>query len=337
MNILPESEIPSNFLWPFAKEVKPRYNRRARWHDYTSRCFYMITISKTKDCPDFSAVAGSISDPAEPPRTDISNTGAIIRDQLYLLQNRFPILEISRFVIMPDHIHFIIYIKETGGEHLGKYINSYKGACTLAVRELLGSQEIRSFENGFHDRIVKQTGQLDSLRNYIADNPRRLMIKRENPNLFTNKYEITIDGYSYDAIGNLFLLRHPEISAVIVSSKYTEEEKLNLHKQWIRTIEEGGVVVSPFISPHEKNYRNLASDNGACIITLLHNGFPEKYKPSGRNFDLCAEGKLLIIAPKQYNPRKSDITRQEALFLNYLARQIEAGNFKASLKKRNQP
>lgn len=92
------------------------------------------------------------------------------------------------------------------------------------------------------------------------------------------------------------------------------------------------MLVSPFISPHEKKYRDLAIENDANIILLQNNGFPERYKPAGGNFDLCAKGKLLIIAPRGYNQRKRDISRKEALFLNHLARQIADGNFKSSLK-----
>lgn len=231
MNILPEEEIPAHLLWPFAKKLCARYSRRAHWHDYRSRCFYMITITKAADCPHFSNISGSLTDRRFPPSVVLTETGRIVREQLYLLLKRFPVLEISLFVIMPDHIHFLIFIKERSDELLGKYINTYKGGCTLALREAIHNPNVKCFDERFHDRIVRREGQLAKIKNYIADNPRRLLIKRTYPNLFTRRYEITIEGIAYEAIGNLFLLRNPEIAAVRISSKYSDNEKEKLHKR----------------------------------------------------------------------------------------------------------
>ncbi|MDE6867254.1 MAG: hypothetical protein K2J23_07650, partial [Muribaculaceae bacterium] len=61
------------------------------------------------------------------------------------------------------------------------------------------------------------------------------------------------------------------------------------------TILNDGVLVSPFINPAEKKVRDWAIDNGGSLIYLTYKPFPEKYKPQGKMFDLCAEGRLLII------------------------------------------
>lgn len=36
-------------------------------------------------------------------------------------------------------------------------------------------------------------------------------------------------------------------------------------------------------------------DNGGSLIYLTYKPFPEKFKPQGKMFDLCAEGRLLIV------------------------------------------
>lgn len=37
-------------------------------------------------------------------------------------------------------------------------------------------------------------------------------------------------------------------------------------------------------------------DNGGCLIYITYKPFPEKFKPAGKMFELCAEGRLLIIS-----------------------------------------
>jgi hypothetical protein len=39
------------------------------------------------------------------------------------------------------------------------------------------------------------------------------------------------------------------------------------------------------------------------VIIIADNGFPERYHPSMERIDRCAEGKLLIVTPWQYQYR----------------------------------
>lgn len=58
----------------------------------------------------------------------------------------------------------------------------------------------------------------------------------------------------------------------------------------------GTVLVSPFISQAEKAIRAEAESLGAKIILITHEAFPERFKPSAHDFDLCSKGRLLIIS-----------------------------------------
>lgn len=88
--------------------------------------------------------------------------------------------------------------------------------------------------------------------------------------------------------------------------------------------ENGGVLVSPFISPAEKRIRDQALAVGGSLIILRAEGFPERFKPSGYEFELCDSGSLLLLAPWPYSSRKNTITRSQALSLNAMAEQIAA-------------
>lgn len=106
-----------------------------------------------------------------------------------------------------------------------------------------------------------------------------------------------INGEEYEAYGNHFLLQHPFKMAVRIHRNNTDEENERLKEKWLEHIAEGGVLVSPFISPKEKHIRKCANEMGGKIILIQNEPFPEKYKPALSDFNLCSQGKLLIIAP----------------------------------------
>ena len=99
----------------------------------------------------------------------------------------------------------------------------------------------------------------------------------------------------FEAYGNWDLLSEFQRVPVKISRKYSETELLSWKKLWHTNILNDGVLVSPFINPKEKKVRDWAMDNGGSIILLTHEPFSERFKPQGKMFDLCAEGRLLII------------------------------------------
>lgn len=308
------------------KDLSPRYTRRAFWHDYRSRSLYMITITKRAGVPAFSHIGGTVYQPT----VSHSAVGKIIREELSALENRYEEVSIYGAVIMPDHIHFVIHISRQTDYHLGKIIGEFKGACSRQYWQQGGKAAESVFADRFHDRIIKKPGQLNVVKRYIIDNPRRLMIKRTFPDLFSRRLQLTLNGEKFDALGNIFLLRNPQIEQVRVSRKFTQEQIAAFDLQWRLAIEDGGVLVSPFISPREKVYRDMAIENGGNVIIIEENGMGERFKPTGRYFDLCAEGRLLIIAPQNHNLSKITMSRQMAMHLNDLAACIAAGEFTVS-------
>ena len=61
-------------------------------------------------------------------------------------------------------------------------------------------------------------------------------------------------------------------------------------------LEQGFVFVSPFISPFERRVLAEIITHGGRAIRLTHVFISERYKPGGRLFDLCCEGRLLELS-----------------------------------------
>lgn len=91
----------------------------------------------------------------------------------------------------------------------------------------------------------------------------------------------------------------------------------------IREAQSGAVIVSAFISKRERDIRDLLLQQGCPIVEIIDNGMSDVYKPWGKAFYYCAEGKLLQITPWKYIYQKDfTISRPMCMVMNELARLI---------------
>ena len=93
------------------------------------------------------------------------------------------------------------------GEEKGETQRAVSCAADFCEAEKKDTQarRIGLWADGYHDRILFHKGQLDALIHYIKDNPRRLALKRANPELFKIRQHLQIEGMSFTAMGNIFL------------------------------------------------------------------------------------------------------------------------------------
>ena len=213
-------------------------------------------------------------------------------------------------------------------DSLGMVVKGFKLGCNRAYRRIYGMKKMTGkglFELGYNDKLLMHEGQLKGWKKYLDDNPRRLMVKRMNPELFTVMLNKVVAGRRCQMVGNCFLLDIPDKVAVIVHRRYSEEDLCRLRKEWLACGERGGVLVSAAISIKEKEVLREAMNRGYRIVLLRENGFPRLYKPCGESFDACSEGLLLQISPWEYHMEKKTITREECLELNEIAERIAEG------------
>lgn len=210
-------------------------------------------------------------------------------------------------------------------ESLGMVVKGFKMGCNKAYWRIYGMNTAPRkglFELGYNDKVLLHEGQLNGWKRYLDDNPRRLMVKRINPGLFTVMLDKVVVGRRCQMVGNCFLLDIPDKVAVIVHRRYSEGEVARLREEWLACGERGGVLVSAAISPKEKEILREAMNRGYRIVLLRENGFPRLYKPCGESFDACSKGLLLQISPWEYHMEKKTITREQCLELNEMAERI---------------
>lgn len=309
----------------YYRKHRPHDCRRANFHDYKAPGVYMISISKGAGCLPFSAISAMKKEGTEIPFVQLSNLGQIIDFQIRSIED-WEFFRILNYIIMPDHIHILWQVKDRLKYDLGHYVGLFKTRCTTNFRRSGLCESTATspsvFSDNFNDKIGFDTPLIKRFSNYITDNPRRRYIAINRPELFIRVQRIRIGNKELDVYGNFQLLRHPIIAPAIVSSRYSEEQKRYYEWQWGEAIRTKGVLISPFISEAERDLMNRGIEEGASVIRIIPDGLPPKYKPHGREFDLCAEGRCLHIGPARDSKARHQVTRNECLSYNDLARWI---------------
>ena len=178
-------------------------------------------------------------------------------------------------------------------------------------------------------RPLSRKGQLQTMIRYVQMNPERLATKRLKPGYFRVQKDIEIGGRRYDGVGNVALLTQARYDVVHVRSAMVEEAKhgdasrlRDYMNSRVLLARSGVVMVSPFISPQEKQVQQVLMCEGHPIICLTDNGFRDYYKPADSLFEACAAGRLLILSPWPYDAGKRHISRADCVALNAMAEEI---------------
>lgn len=346
---------------PYAGDKKPSMLRRADWHDYRDRSMYMITLTTNHRSEkllgevtgDANAPKGSLAYPHLEPTV----LGKAVFRLWYAIEHYHPEVTVVALQLMPDHLHGILFVREATREHLGHIIGGFKKGCNDAYRALTGREQAGEgltggplvsegsaltyrtagagtssshhrgegtllWSPGYNDRILKEQGQLQRWMDYLNDNPRRLLLKRQHPDLFRVQQSLTFGSHSYSAIGNCLLLERPYKLQLQCSRSLTTEQ-IESRKAWfLQEAEAGAVVITPSISPGEKAITRALFEARCPLVLLVENGFTHLTKPGGRLMDACAAGRLLILAPWAHHNERQTISRAQCLNLNGMATEL---------------
>ena len=179
---------------------------------------YHITINVLeRKYQSLGHIVGDVSKPdGHPlaPRVHLSEVGKMVEQELlYSIHAHYPMIDIEDYVVMPDHLHFIVVvhrdiISSNGRKtHLGQVIAGFKKGCNRRYWDLTGqtAQEWQGkpaearqtakvpsngstgrqplFSYGYVDVMPLKEGQLERQREYIRNNPRYRLMRMSTPKL----------------------------------------------------------------------------------------------------------------------------------------------------------
>ena len=215
----------------------------------------------------------------------------------------------------------------TNEEGRGKDTTNEESKRTQATDE--GGYPFPVFTERPFIRPLSRHGQLNTMIRYVQMNPQRLATKRMKPGFFRVQKDMEIGGRKYDGVGNVSLLLAEHFEPVHVRNVMVKAAKLgnseslrNYMNGCVLAARKGVVMVSPFISPQEKQVMQVLLQEQRPFVLLTDNGFRDYYKPADELFDACAAGRLLILSPWPYDEGKRHISRSECVALNAMAEEI---------------
>ena len=166
----------------------------------------------------------------------------------------------------------------------------------------------------YHERILHAPGQLNRMINYVKDNPRRLWLKKNNPDLFRLHRHTEMCGLSFTSLGNHFLLDWHENQTVEMPRNATVEQVQKRLQLAMAAAQNGAVTYTAAISKGEQLIARTLRKQGYPLVVLLSDGFPKEgspherfYKPGGIYFEACSKGQLLLLEPTEQTFLNEDI------------------------------
>ena len=320
-----------------------RHHRERSW-DYRGRGIYHLTLVVAERYPLFGKLKGDSAEQATVELSDFGReVWRLIRTtpQYYAHKEGYN-LKILAGQIMPDHAHVVLQVVEPISQPIGQVIRGIKSACSAAYKRIYSTtttalkdeREVNEISKDYtdtndsivhfarifasrgsiwqsevahyHERILHKEGQLRSMIDYVKDNPRRLWLKRANPDLFRIRRQTKVAGIECTTLGNIFLAERPVRAVLQCSRTLTQAEIDAKREQCLAQADNGTVFISAAISEGEKQISRALRRNGYPMIILLQNGFPKPgdpheryYKPGGEYFNACANEQLLLIEPSE--------------------------------------
>ena len=270
------------------------------------------------------------------------------------LSSFYPEIQILHYCLMPDHLHAIWYVRQAMPRGIRAAVRGFwqevKKVGRLSsfapnlirenyqeraktLREEIGADRYDALPPIFTEmpfvRPMGQRRQLPATLRYIDMNPQRLATKQLMPGFFRVQEGIELAGRTCSGVGNIALLQAEQYAPVHVrrmmveAAEHGEPQTLREYMNGcVLAAREGTVMVSPFISPQEKQVMEVLLKEEHPFIYIAENGFRDYYKPQDGLFDAVAAGRVLILSPWDYDADKRHVTRADCIAMNQMAEEL---------------
>ena len=158
--------------------IHKRKSIRLKGYDYSQEGYYFITICTQNRQKILSNIVGA--GPVSAQNINLTYAGKL-REKIYLnLKNEFVNIKLHDYVIMPNHIHGIIEIREradTGpAPTISDIICSFKTRTTGCILKEIKKGKIppiekRVWQRNYYEHIIRNEKELYAIIEYIRYNP----------------------------------------------------------------------------------------------------------------------------------------------------------------------
>ena len=147
---------------------------RLKNYDYSQNGYYFITICTQNHKNTLSSIIVGEGFPLPKLTCD----GEILEKILLSVNEKYRNIIVDKFVIMPNHIHIILCVKDNGRGSpspttVSNVVGWIKYTAAKIINERKNTPGNKIFQRSFHDHIIR--GEADYLKiwNYIDTNPQK--------------------------------------------------------------------------------------------------------------------------------------------------------------------
>lgn len=145
-----------------------RKSTRLKNFDYSSNNIYFVTVCTDKKQKLLCSIKSVGEGLCALPQIFLTDIGEEVNKSILYINEHYRNIRISKYVIMPNHIHMLVAIENnTGGDGtppLQNIVGAFKSFTTNKYGKKL-------WQRSFHDHIIRNESDYLKIWNYIDTNP----------------------------------------------------------------------------------------------------------------------------------------------------------------------
>jgi putative transposase len=156
----------------FSRSTERKRNRK-KGFNYSNDGAYFITSCVQNQIHYFGEIKNK--------KMILNKYGKIVLDKWRWLLKQYAYVSLGEFIVMPNHVHGIIYINSFVGtscnlslqktKSLSELIGAFKTVSSKGINKNNTFSDFR-WQRSFHDRIIRNEKELKNISEYIYLNPK---------------------------------------------------------------------------------------------------------------------------------------------------------------------
>lgn len=142
------------------REFKSRKSPRMKCFDYSSSRYYFITVCAYQH----RCLFGTITLTPENGEMQLSECGEIVEHHIDMLDKRYALVSVHKYVIMPNHLHMILLLENECSDSVTKIIGLFKSGVSREAGNTV-------WQRSFYDHVIRNEEDYRMIWHYIDNNP----------------------------------------------------------------------------------------------------------------------------------------------------------------------
>lgn len=169
-----------------AKSYRNRRSIRLQGYDYSRSGAYFVRIcAQNRECLFGDIVDGKMV---------LNDAGKIVAGEWMKSGEIRDEIESGEWVVMPNHFHGIVMIRRGDRpvaptmpgprpKSIGSLMSGFKPAVTKRINEIRNTPDVKLWQRNYYEHVIRNDDELNRIREYIANNPMKWEMDRENPDI----------------------------------------------------------------------------------------------------------------------------------------------------------